>query len=90
VNDGEVKLINFTISSLYEDYPEKTYQAEEGMTWEDFCNSKYNVDNWYLRDAGAKTRVIHQYGDEEAVCLNRGAVDALDIIVPSGSYKYYL
>ena len=85
---GEVKLINFTISAIFEDYPEKTYQAEEGMTWEDFCNSKYNVDNWYLYELGEKNVVFHQYGD--AVLFKGATVKSLDIIVPSGLYGYYI
>lgn len=93
VNDGEesggseVKLISFTISALMDDYPEKTYQAEEGMTWEDFCNSKYNVDNWYLLELEEITVVMHQYGD--TVLFKGTSVTALDIIVPSGLYGYY-
>lgn len=33
-------LISFTIGST-------TYQAEEGMTWADWCASEYNTDGWY-------------------------------------------
>ena len=25
----------------------KEYEFEEGMTWRDFCNSKYNPGEWY-------------------------------------------
>ena len=35
---GGVTLINFTIDGT-------TYQAEEGMTWEQWCNSSYNTSN---------------------------------------------
>lgn len=31
----KVKMISFTINNVQ-------YQAEEGMTWEDWCNSEYN------------------------------------------------
>ena len=33
-------LISFTIGN-------RTYQAEEGMTWADWCASEYNTDGWY-------------------------------------------
>ena len=44
-NVGEVEeeaptLISFTIGNT-------TYQAEEGMTWADWCASEYNTDGWY-------------------------------------------
>lgn len=28
------------------------YQAEEGMTWEQWCNSEYNVDGYYIDSEG--------------------------------------
>ena len=34
---GGGKLITFTIDGT-------TYQAEEGMTWEEWVNSEYNID----------------------------------------------
>lgn len=36
--EGGVTLINFTINDT-------AYQAEEGMTWEQWCNSSYNTSN---------------------------------------------
>ena len=37
---GGVELINFTIDGDH-------YEAEEGMTWEQWCNSEYNYDEYY-------------------------------------------
>lgn len=45
VNNGEttefgaVSLISFTISGV-------EYQAEEGMTWYEWCNTEYKTDGW--------------------------------------------
>ena len=38
-----VTLISFTIAG-------KSYQAEEGMTWEDWCNSDYNTGGFYVHN----------------------------------------
>jgi hypothetical protein len=37
---GTSNLISFTIDGV-------SYQAEEGMTWEDWVNSEYNVDKFW-------------------------------------------
>lgn len=42
----EIVPISFSING-------KTYQAEEGMTWAQWCDSKYNTDGWYIKDATA-------------------------------------
>ena len=36
--EPEKELITFTVDEVQ-------YQAEEGMTWEEFVNSEYNTDN---------------------------------------------
>lgn len=36
-----VNLITFTVDGM-------TFQAEEGMTWEEWCESEYNTDNFYV------------------------------------------
>lgn len=41
----ESEICEFTISSST---ISGTFQYEKGMTWEDFCNSKYNVRNFYI------------------------------------------
>ena len=42
---GSAALISFTISGT-------TYQAEEGMTWQQWVNSDYNTNNKYRRGGG--------------------------------------
>lgn len=39
--DEAVNLISFSVDS-------KTYQAEDGMTWEEWVDSEYNTDGYYL------------------------------------------
>lgn len=38
----KVKMISFTINNVQ-------YQAEEGMTWEDWCNSEYNPGTYLIQ-----------------------------------------
>ena len=38
--ESNVTLITFTVDGTQ-------YQAEEGMTWQEFLDSSYNVDGWY-------------------------------------------
>ena len=38
---GGVTLINFTIGGV-------SYQAEQDMTWEEWCNSSYNTGGFYI------------------------------------------
>lgn len=42
---GFVKIITFTIQST-------TYQAEEGMTWAEWCGSEYDTNGAYIDSAG--------------------------------------
>ena len=40
-------LLTFTVAGI-------EYQAEEGMTWEEFCNSEYNTGGFYISDMYVK------------------------------------
>ena len=57
-NDGEEILITFYIDNI-------EYQAIEGMTWEEWVNSEYNVDefwcdgNYYVRPNGRSTAIVN-------------------------------
>jgi hypothetical protein len=83
VNDGEESggnLITFTIDGT-------EYQAEEGMTWVEWCNSDYNVNNYeydewgiYWNNGGSSTLVL--FNSTDAV------VDISDIILPTGTYIF--
>ena len=39
------KIVEFSVDGV-------VYQAEEGMTWGEWVDSKYNVDNFYFNDMG--------------------------------------
>lgn len=45
-----VELINFVVDTTNWAATERyaTYQAEEGMTWEQWIKSDYNIDGWYV------------------------------------------
>lgn len=47
---GGVLIIEFTIVNIEDDTNVLgTYQCEDGMTWEEFINSDYNIDkNFYV------------------------------------------
>ena len=54
-------LINFTIDGV-------EYQAEEGMTWTDWCESVYNVNDAYTSGAGVyKTGTMFDYVSKTGV-----------------------
>lgn len=44
------KTISFTIFNGETDEMYGEYEAEPGMTWEDWCSSDYNSDGWYYDD----------------------------------------
>ena len=45
---GEVKLISFTIVEMIFKPIEVEYNAIEGMTWGEWCNSEYNTGGYYI------------------------------------------
>lgn len=52
IND-KITLLEFSISYLY-DQRLQTYTGKyvEGMTWGQWCNSKYNTDGFYITNDG--------------------------------------
>lgn len=60
----EINLINFTIEGV-------SYQAEEGMTWLDWINSKYNIDGYYQN--GSVTNIV--YAPQENYGFTVGYID---------------
>lgn len=48
--DAPKPKITFTIDSF------SVYEAEEGMTWGEWCGSKYNTDGYYINDWGGVTK----------------------------------
>ena len=64
------KIISFTIDGV-------TLQAEEGMTWGEWVNSKYSSESYYVEE----NLVINKVG------LIVENVSATDLIESNGSYK---
>ena len=62
LKENRSNLIIFTIDGVQ-------YQAEEGMTWEEWCDSKYNIDgyrifngsNKYVVDSSEIFYVMHNH-----------------------------
>lgn len=63
--EAAANLISFTIAGT-------SYQAEEGMTWAEWCNSSYNTDGYYVGEYGIYTssggsRVVREQNSTEFV-----------------------
>ena len=59
-----IETIQFTIEDTFSPMvsaPEKTYTAEEGMTFADFCDSEYNIDGWFVTKYNDINVIKHQY-----------------------------
>jgi hypothetical protein len=80
--DFDVNLITFTIDGT-------EYQAEEGMTWGEWVDSEYNVDNKFGKD---ETTDSVGLGEpplfSKYIGAERGYVSTSDII--QGGYDYIL
>lgn len=68
-------IITFTIMDI-------EYQAEEGMTWGEWVDSKYNTTDFYL-----STRFSILYGEGESVHDGGYAVISGDIILENHVYQ---
>ena len=79
-----MNLISFTVAGI-------EYQAEEGMTWEEFCNSEYNIDSFQIIEAtgGSDSQIF--CGGASHVGLGStvydGHVSKDDLII--NNYTYY-
>lgn len=74
-NAKPTNLIEFTINSV-------PYQAEEGMTWQDFVDSSYN---------DGRISVSSKYVGHDGMWLantSGGMLAPLDVIVPNYNYEY--
>lgn len=52
-------MINFTVNCSATHIGNKTYQAEYGMTWREWINSEYNVDNYYVEDTTVRLNTTY-------------------------------
>jgi hypothetical protein len=89
--DGGNDTITFTIEGT-------EYQAEEGMTWEEWCESKYNTGGFYIGDCDYYTNVVVfpdgsnlvGYGTSTGSLGSINAVKYKDTIKEGEPYYYYL
>lgn len=80
-HDG-IKLITFTIDGV-------TYQAEPGMTWEEWVNSKYNTDGYLVLNTAA-TKLVATSGSntvEGKSIQTAGTVHPTDKIIAGERYS---
>lgn len=65
--ENNLKLITFTVGGV-------KYEAEENMTWEEWCNSEYNTDGFYISNnlTYKGDKYIYSYGEPYTVILNNG------------------
>lgn len=77
--EGEsAKLINFTIDGT-------SYSAEEGMTWEQWCNSNYNTYGYVIDYNGyIAAGVGHDY-----VAFSDSLVESDDVIINNRNYTHH-
>lgn len=78
-----INIINFTINGT-------SYQAEEGMTWYEWCNSDYNTSIWVC-PTSTQTVITYSGGTgQEYLALKSGhkttACAASDIIIANHAY----
>lgn len=72
--NGGVTLIAFTVGV-------NIYQAEEGMTWEQFVSSKYNNGDITI----TAPYVVYS---QQAIALNGNMVESTDIIISNTRYGF--
>lgn len=96
LDNGEdsVNLITFTINSMYATI-QGEYQAEQGMTWSEWCASEYNVDNFYVKSSSNYVLLTIKgtgiVGDSHYQLCNNEGDDILgtDIISAEIYYEIY-
>lgn len=77
------KLISFTIENAH-DYDTTTYNAIEGMTWAEWCESEYNTRGGYISPDG--TVMVWCYPDYEEYNNGLKDVSGTDVISDGGAY----
>lgn len=73
----------------------KEYEFEEGMTWRDFCNSKYNPGEWYAEGGWVYT-YSYSAGDGpwdpyeyRWICIDQGLSAGNDLIIADFIYDEF-
>jgi hypothetical protein len=83
--EGLVKLISFTINGT-------SYQAEEGMTWDEWVESEYNTSNFVI-NSDNRIGYYPGLGDFKAVSTDgssSGVVTANTEITADNTYQWYV
>lgn len=85
VTQKAVTLIDFTINGT-------SYQAEQGMTWQEWCDSKYNTSSppYYINTNGNVTSVQLGGGGGSSVTTDTGhynSVKSTDVITATAYYE---
>lgn len=75
----EPALISFTIGST-------TYQAEEGMTWQEWCDSEYNINNNYTIISDCAIGDYAATNGGLAIEYNGSGVLKTDTIIANATY----
>lgn len=90
VNDGEdVKIITFFIQVDFKNLQFRSYQTEEGMTWEEWVNSSYNTEGYYLMETSERTVVLSPIIEGLGLHTTDGVpVVSTDVIIEG--YEYIL
>lgn len=81
--ESQVDLISFSLTSSQTSLIVATYQAENGMTWGDWINSQYNVDNFYINSIYVYSNEGYEIVDYEEGTLMRSTDNIID------NYPYY-
>ena len=81
VDNVEKNLITFTIGGVDE------YQAEEGMTWEEWVNSEYNTDDYYCESY--YVRIANGTNPTVFDDINGDYCSPTDVIITNHTYILY-
>lgn len=81
----EKTLINFTID---DSATPTSYQAEEGMTWADWCDSEYNTNGYYVINETRYSFIGKAAGSNTMIVLtpDEEYVDSTDLIIANAAY----
>ena len=72
-------IITFTINGI-------NYKAKENTTWYEWCNSEYNINNFYIQNDDIYT----SDGEYHVINEDNYETNASDIIINKNSYQLYI
>ena len=79
---------NFMLSPCMCDCKTTTFEFEEGMTWEDWVNSKYNTAGFYIRVTEYSSVVISNYSGPIFQEEIGTSCQANDLIIECNEHNY--